>query len=68
LVSIGVVYAIVVLGAFAKIFTFSALLALLTIPVAMKVREMIKGNLGNPYGLMPAMSLNIKLYVYTTSC
>jgi hypothetical protein len=34
--------------------------------MAVKIRGLIKTNLSNPYGLMPAMSMNIKLYAYTT--
>ncbi len=66
LISVGVVYAIILIGAITRILPLSSILALLTIPVALNVGRMIKGNLGNPYGLMPAMSLNINLYVYTT--
>lgn len=64
--SVVAVYAVVFLGVIAQIFPATAILALLTIPMAVKVRRSIKANLGNPYGLMPAMSSNIKLYVYTT--
>ncbi len=65
-ISIVTLYVIIVLGIAARIFPATAILALLTIPMALKVTRLIKGNLGNPYGLMPAMSRNIKLYVYTT--
>jgi 1,4-dihydroxy-2-naphthoate octaprenyltransferase len=63
--SMALVYGVIVAGALTRIMPFTTLLALLTIPLAMKVRALIKGNLGNPYALIPAMSLNIKLYVYT---
>jgi uncharacterized membrane protein len=53
-----IVYGVVVVGAFTGIMPLSALIAL-------KVRGLIRGNLGNPYGLIPAMSLNIRLYVFT---
>ncbi|MGA3109637.1 MAG: prenyltransferase [Candidatus Bathyarchaeia archaeon] len=66
LISVGVVYAIILIGAITRIFPLSAILALLTVPVALKVGRTIKGNLGNPYGLIPAMSLMVKLFVYTT--
>jgi 1,4-dihydroxy-2-naphthoate octaprenyltransferase len=65
-VSLVTIYGIIVFGVAARIFPTTAILALLTIPMALKVRGLIKGNLGNPYGLMPAMATNIKLYVYTT--
>jgi 1,4-dihydroxy-2-naphthoate octaprenyltransferase len=64
-VSMVALYLIVVLAVVARIFPITALLVLLTIPLAGRVRNLIKGNLGNPYGLMPAMSKNIRLYVYT---
>ena len=66
LYSMVVAYGTIVLSVLARIFPVSALLALLTIPMTLKVRALIKGNIGNPYGLIPAMSLNIKLYVVTT--
>lgn len=65
-VSIVAIYAIVALGAALRIFPVTTIVALLTIPMAVKIRRLIKGNLGSPYGLMPAMSMNIKLYAYTT--
>jgi 1,4-dihydroxy-2-naphthoate octaprenyltransferase len=65
--SIGIVYGAIVVGAFARIMPLTALIALSTIPIALKVQKMIKGNLGNPYGLIPAMSLTIKLYVSTAT-
>ena len=61
--SMGIVYGVIVLGAFARIMPLSALIALLTIPIALKVRRLIKGSLGNPYALIPAMFLTVKLYV-----
>jgi 1,4-dihydroxy-2-naphthoate octaprenyltransferase len=64
--SLVALYAIILLGVLSRLFPPTALLALFTIPVAVKVRNLIKENLGNPYGLMPAMSKNIKLYTFTT--
>jgi 1,4-dihydroxy-2-naphthoate octaprenyltransferase len=64
--SLAAAYAIVCLSVVARLFPPTALLALLTVPMAIKVRKLIKGNMGNPYGLMPAMSKNIRLYAYTT--
>jgi len=65
--SMAVVYGAIIVGAFMRIMPLTSLIALLTIPVALKVRALIKQNLGNPYGLIPAMSLNIKMYVYTAT-
>lgn len=52
-VSIVAIYAIVALGAALRIFPLTAIVALLTIPMALRIRRLIKGSLGNPYGLMP---------------
>ena len=64
--SLAATYGIICLSVAARVFPPTTLVALLTIPMAVKVRRLIKGNLGNPYGLMPAMSSNIRLYIYTT--
>jgi len=65
--AVGGVYLVLVLGAAARIFPVTVIAGLLTIPLALRVRKLIQANIGNPYGLMPAMSNNIKLYVYTAS-
>jgi 1,4-dihydroxy-2-naphthoate octaprenyltransferase len=65
--SLVAVYAILFLGVVGKVFPVTALAGLLTVPMALKVRRLIRENLGNPYGLMPAMSTNIRLYVYTAA-
>lgn len=66
IVSIAAVYASILLAIVAGIFPVTTILALVTIPLAVKVTKSIKNNFGNPYGLMPAMSANIKLFTYTT--
>jgi 1,4-dihydroxy-2-naphthoate octaprenyltransferase len=66
MVSVVAIYAIILLGVVLRILPVTAVVALLTIPMAVRIRGLIKSNLGNPYGLMPAMSMNIKLYSYTT--
>ncbi len=55
----------ILVGAVSRIFPITILIALLTLPLAVKARGLISGNLGNPYGLMPAMSSNIKIFAYT---
>ena len=60
------VYGIILVGAVSRIFPITILIALLTLPLAVKERRLISGNLGNPYGLMPAMSSNIKIFAYTS--
>ena len=64
-ITMAVVYGIILVGALIRIFPISILIALLTLPLAIKERRLIGGNLGNPYGLMPAMSANIKIFAYT---
>ena len=59
------VYGIILGGALARVFPISILIALLTLPLAVKEKQLISGSLGNPYGLIPAMSSNIKIFVYT---
>lgn len=65
-ISIVAVYSVLALGVVGRLFPLTALAGLLTIPLALKVRRLIQGNLGNPYGLMPAMSMNIRLFAFTT--
>jgi len=60
-----VVYGIIIVGAATRIFPVTILIALFTLPLCVNERRLISGNLGNPYGLMPAMSSNIKIFTYT---
>jgi 1,4-dihydroxy-2-naphthoate octaprenyltransferase len=64
--SMIVVYGVVVIGVVTRVFPLATIISLLSIPMALKVRRLIKTNFGSPYGLIPAMSQNIKLYVVTT--
>lgn len=64
-ISIAAVYVIIIVGVIGRIFPIPALLGLGTLPLALKIRKLIQENLGNPYGLMPAMSNNVRFYVYT---
>jgi 1,4-dihydroxy-2-naphthoate octaprenyltransferase len=57
-------YAIVVLGVVAGLLPVPALLALLTIPLAMQVSRGLEPNYDNPYGLMAIMGVNIKVHLY----
>ena len=59
------VYGIILGGALTRIFPLSIIFALLTLPLAVREKRLIGGNLGNPYGLIPAMSSNIKIFLYT---
>ena len=64
--SMVIVYGVIIVGAFTRIMPLSALIAL-KVPIALKVHGLIRANLSNPYGLIPAMCLNIRLYVFTAS-
>lgn len=64
-ITMTIVYGIILAGALTRIFPVTILIALLTLPLTLKERRLISGNLGNPYGLMPAMSSNIKIFAYT---
>jgi len=60
-----IVYGIILGGALTRIFPLSTIIALLTLPLAVREKRLISGNLSNPYGLIPAMSSNIKIFLYT---
>jgi 1,4-dihydroxy-2-naphthoate polyprenyltransferase len=57
-------YAIVIVGVVAGILPVPALLALLTIPLAIQVARGLEPNYDNPYGLMAIMGVNIKVHLY----
>ena len=57
-------YAIVVIGVVAGLLPVPALLALLTIPLALQVSRGLEPNYDNPYGLMAIMGVNIKVHLY----
>jgi 1,4-dihydroxy-2-naphthoate octaprenyltransferase len=66
-ISVSTVYGILVAGVALSVFPATVLVGLLTMPLALKIRNRIQSNLGNPYGLMPAMSMNVKLFTYTST-
>lgn len=57
-------YAVLVLGVVAGVLPVSALLALLTIPLALRVHNGLRPNYDNPYGLMAVMAVNIQLHLF----
>ena len=63
-VAAGAAYVIVVLGVVAGLLPVPALLALLTIPLALQVSRGLDPNYDNPYGLMAIMGVNIKVHLY----
>jgi 1,4-dihydroxy-2-naphthoate polyprenyltransferase len=57
-------YAILVGGVVAGLLPVTALLALLTIPLALQVSRGLEPNYDNPYGLMAVMGVNVKVHLY----
>lgn len=58
-------YALIGLGAALRILPWPTVIALATIPLAVRVTRGIRESYENPYALMPAMASNIKLHLYT---
>jgi 1,4-dihydroxy-2-naphthoate octaprenyltransferase len=61
----GVAYLLIVMGAVLRILPWPALIALATIPLAVRVARGIRESYEDPYALMPTMAANIKLHLYT---
>ncbi len=57
-------YAIIVVGVVAGFLPIPALLALLTVPLALQVSRGLEPNYDNPYGLMSIMAVNINVHLY----
>jgi 1,4-dihydroxy-2-naphthoate octaprenyltransferase len=57
-------YVILVVGVVAGLLPVPALLALLTIPLALQVARGLAPNYDNPYGLMAIMGVNIRVHLY----
>jgi 1,4-dihydroxy-2-naphthoate octaprenyltransferase len=51
-------------GVVAGLLPIPALLALLTIPLALQVSRGLEPNYDNPYGLMAVMGVNVKVHLY----
>lgn len=56
-------YAIVVVGVAAGVLPVPTLLALLTIPLALRVSRGLEPNYDNPYGLMAVMATNVQVHL-----
>ena len=63
-VAAAAAYVIVALGVAVGLLPIPALLALLTIPLALQVSRGLAPNYDNPYGLMAIMGVNIKVHLY----
>jgi 1,4-dihydroxy-2-naphthoate octaprenyltransferase len=57
-------YAILVVGVVAGLLPIPALLALFTLPLALRVSRGLEPNYDNPYGLMAIMATNINVHLY----
>ena len=57
-------YAILVGAVVARVLPIPALLALLTVPLALRVSRGLEPNYDNPYGLMAVMGVNVKVHLY----
>ena len=57
-------YVIIVIGVVAGFLPIPALLALLTVPLALQVSRGLEPNYDNPYGLMSIMAVNINVHLY----
>jgi 1,4-dihydroxy-2-naphthoate polyprenyltransferase len=62
-VAVAIAYAVVVGGALAGFLPLTALLVLLTLPLARRVHDGLRPNYDNPYGLMAIMAVNIQLHL-----
>jgi 1,4-dihydroxy-2-naphthoate octaprenyltransferase len=63
-VSAVAAYVILVMGVVAGLLPIPALLALLTVPLALQVSRGLDPNYDNPYGLMAVMGVNVKVHLY----
>jgi 1,4-dihydroxy-2-naphthoate octaprenyltransferase len=63
-VSVVAAYAILVASVIVGLLPIPALLALLTIPLALQVSRGLDPNYDNPYGLMAIMGVNVKVHLY----
>jgi 1,4-dihydroxy-2-naphthoate octaprenyltransferase len=62
--SVIAAYLILVAGVVTGLLPIPALLALLTIPLALQVSRGLDPNYDNPYGLMAVMGVNVKVHLY----
>jgi 1,4-dihydroxy-2-naphthoate octaprenyltransferase len=60
----GAAYAILVAGVVAGQLPIPALIALATVPLALRVSRGLEPNYDNPYGLMAVMGTNIRVHLY----
>ena len=57
-------FATIVIGVLAGLLPIPALIALLPIPLALRVRDGLVQNYDQPYGLMSVMAVNVRLHLF----
>jgi 1,4-dihydroxy-2-naphthoate octaprenyltransferase len=62
-VSVAAAYGTLVLGVVAGVLPVPVLLAMATVPLALRVHRGLLANYDNPYGLMALMAVNIQLHL-----
>jgi 1,4-dihydroxy-2-naphthoate polyprenyltransferase len=63
--AVGLAYAVIAVGAVAGVLPRPTLLALATIPLAVRVARGLRAHYDSPYELMPSMGTNIQLHLFT---
>lgn len=63
--AVGIAYAVIAAGAAAGVIARPAILALVTIPMAVKAIRGMRASYDDPYALMPTMAGNIQLHLFT---
>jgi 1,4-dihydroxy-2-naphthoate octaprenyltransferase len=58
-------YLLIAVGVFSDVLPGPTLIALATIPLAVKVTRGLRASYENPYALMPSMAQNVKLHAFT---
>ncbi|HUG31073.1 MAG TPA: prenyltransferase [Candidatus Limnocylindria bacterium] len=62
-IAVATAYAVVAGGVLVGLLPVTALLVLLTVPLARRVHHGLRPNYDNPYGLMSVMAVNIQLHL-----
>ncbi len=63
--AVAVAYAVIAAGALAGIIARPAIIALATIPLAVRTVRGMRAHYDDPYALMPTMATNIQLHLFT---
>lgn len=63
--AVAVAYGLIAGGALSGLIARPAIIAVATIPLAVKVVRGLRASYENPYGLMPTMATNIQVHLFT---